>query len=278
MRVTKSMPQSINGPSRWLRLLRPRITPRRRYSGPTGPLPQSTRNLKPSPGESWNPAVNLQGSRMDKQDQATTRDLILDTAERLFAEKGLDATSVRDITGAAGVNLGAITYHFGTKQKLIEAMFIRHFGPFVQRTLKMIEEVEQKAGQKPARIEDLLEALMRPIFEGSFSAGKRNVPFMRLVGRCQSEPSPEIQRLTRSQMQPVFSRFMTAVRRVLPELPGEELFWRIQLVTGAMHRALLLLSREDLTIPKDLKRLNSEGFLRRMVAFGAAGLRAPHTP
>jgi AcrR family transcriptional regulator len=214
---------------------------------------------------------------MNKPDQGTTRELILDTAERLFAEKGLDATSVRDITGAAGVNLGAITYHFGTKQKLIEAMFNRHFGPFAQRTLKMIDEAEQKAGQKPARIEALLEALMRPIFEGSFCAGKRNVPFMRLMGRCQSEPSPEIQRLIRSHVQPGFSRFMTAVHRVLPELPSEELFWRIQFVTGAMHRALLVLSREDLPLPNELKKLDAEGFLRRLVAFGAAGLRAPYT-
>jgi AcrR family transcriptional regulator len=211
---------------------------------------------------------------MDKPDQATTRELILDTAERLFAEKGLDATSVRDVTGAAGVNLGAITYHFGTKQKLIEAMFNRHFGPFVQRTLKMIDEAEQKAGKKPARIEALLDALMRPIFEGSFCSGKRNVPFMRLMGRCQSEPSPQVQRLIRSHMQPLFSRFMTAMHRVLPELPAEELFWRIQFVNGAMHRALLLLSVEDLPIPKELKKLDAEGLLRRLVAFGAQGLRA----
>src|SRR5215510_1648856 len=278
MRATKSMQRSTDGPSRWFRLFRLRTIPRRRYCGPIWRLPSSTKNLKRWHGENWKPAVNLQGSRMDKPDHATTKDLILDTAERLFAEKGLDATSVRDITGAAGVNLGAITYHFGTKQKLIEAMFVRHFGPFAQRTLKMIEEMEQQAGQKPARIEDLLEALMRPIFEGSFSAGKRNVPFMRLMGRCQSEPSPEIQRLIRSHMQPVFSRFMTALQRVLPELPGEELFWRIQFLTGAMHRALLLLSREDLPLPKELKRLDGEGFLRRLVAFGAAGLKAPHTP
>jgi AcrR family transcriptional regulator len=211
---------------------------------------------------------------MDKQAQATTRQLILDTAERLFAEHGLDATSVRDITGAAGVNLGAITYHFGTKQNLIAAMFNRHFGPSVERTVKLIEEAQQK----PASIEALLEALIRPIVEGSFSVGeKRNVPFMRLMGRWQSEPSPKIQRLIRSHMQPVFSRFMIAVQHVLPELPAEELFWRIQFVTGATHRALLVLSREDLPLPKALKKLNAEGLLRRLVAFGAEGIKAPRT-
>jgi AcrR family transcriptional regulator len=211
--------------------------------------------------------------RMDKREHATTKELILDTAERLFAERGLDATSVRDITGAAGVNLGAITYHFGTKQRLIEAMFNRHFGPFVQRTLKLIEEAEQK----PASIEALLEALMRPMVEGSFCAGKRNFTFMRLMGRCQSEPSHEIQHLIRSHMQPIFSCFTTAVQRVLPGLPSEELFWRIQFITGAMYRALLVSSREDLPVPKNVKKLDAEGLVRRLVAFGAQGMKAHHT-
>jgi len=215
---------------------------------------------------------------MDSQDQATTKEIILDTAERLFAEHGLDTTSVRDITGAAKVNLGAITYHFGSKQNLIAAMFNRHFGPFVQRTLKLIEEAEQKAGHKPPKIEALLEALMRPIVEGSFCAGKKNIPFMRLIGRCQSEPSPEIQQLIRSHMEPIFSRFATAIHRVLPVLPREELFWRMQFVMGAMHRALLVSSRADLPFPKEAKKLDAEGLLRRLVAFGAQGMKAPYTP
>ena len=214
---------------------------------------------------------------MDKAEQATTKDLILDTAERLFAENGLDATSVRDITGAAGVNLGAITYHFGTKQKLIAAMFNRHFEPFVQRTFKLFEEVERKAGQQPARIEDLLEALMRPMVEGSFCAGKKNISFMRLMGRCQSEPNPELQQLIRSHMQPLFSRFADAVHKALPELSGEELFWRIQFITGAMHRALLVSSKEDAPLPKGAKKLDAEGLLRRLVAFAAQGMKAPYT-
>src|SRR5215475_5821466 len=142
-------------------------------------------------------------------------------------------------------------------------MFNRHFAPFVHRTVKLIEEAEQKAGRKPASIEALLEALMRPMVEGSFCAGRKNVSFMRLMGRCQSEPGPEIQRLIRAHMQPVFARFANAVYRVLPELPGDELFWRIQFVMGAMHRALLVSSREDLPLSKEAKKLDAEGLLQR---------------
>ena len=54
-----------------------------------------------------------------------TRERLLDVAEQLFARRGLDAVSVRDITREAGANLGAITYHFGTMRKLIVAVFER---------------------------------------------------------------------------------------------------------------------------------------------------------
>jgi AcrR family transcriptional regulator len=58
---------------------------------------------------------------------------LLRTARRLFAEKGFDATSVREITREAGCNLGAITYHFGSKDALYAAVLADSFGGLVQR-------------------------------------------------------------------------------------------------------------------------------------------------
>ncbi|MCW3115162.1 MAG: hypothetical protein JWR18_3558 [Segetibacter sp.] len=48
---------------------------------------------------------------------------IIGTAERLFANKGFDGTSVRDIADEAGVNIAMISYYFGSKEKLMEALF-----------------------------------------------------------------------------------------------------------------------------------------------------------
>lgn len=48
---------------------------------------------------------------------------IINIAEKLFAEKGFDGTSVRDIAQEAGVNLAMISYYFGSKEKLMEAVF-----------------------------------------------------------------------------------------------------------------------------------------------------------
>ena len=48
---------------------------------------------------------------------------IISTAERLFSAKGYDGTSVRDIADEAGINIAMISYYFGSKEKLMEALF-----------------------------------------------------------------------------------------------------------------------------------------------------------
>ncbi|WP_114792826.1 TetR family transcriptional regulator [Niabella yanshanensis] len=53
----------------------------------------------------------------------TKKEHILEKAEELFSEKGFDATSVRDISKAAGINIAMISYYFGSKEKLMEELF-----------------------------------------------------------------------------------------------------------------------------------------------------------
>ena len=54
-----------------------------------------------------------------------TRERILDAAERLFAQRGFYGISVRDITGAAEVDVALASYHFGNKQGVLEAVVMR---------------------------------------------------------------------------------------------------------------------------------------------------------
>lgn len=49
---------------------------------------------------------------------------ILQTAEKLFAEHGYDGTSVRDIAKSANINIAMISYYFGSKEKLLEALIV----------------------------------------------------------------------------------------------------------------------------------------------------------
>ncbi|HET7212551.1 MAG TPA: TetR/AcrR family transcriptional regulator [Terriglobia bacterium] len=208
------------------------------------------------------------------QNPAGTRELILDVAEGLFAENGVAATSIRDITGEAGVNLGAINYHFGTKQDLVAAVFTRRLEPVSNRQWALLDEVEKEAGEGPPRLEALIEAMIRPPVERSFEAGKKDTAFMRLVGRCYGEPNPEVERRIRSHLEKVWTRFAVLLSRALPGLTPEEMYWRVRFTVGAFHHTLLTTGREANVPPEMQEGLNAETMICRLVAFAAAGMRA----
>jgi AcrR family transcriptional regulator len=88
---------------------------------------------------------------------------LLDTAERLFSEKGFDGTSVRDIAEEAGINTAMISYYFGSKEKLMEAIF-------EQRSLNVrekIDELLEDQGMGPLeKMYSLLDEYVEKIVKG----------------------------------------------------------------------------------------------------------------
>jgi AcrR family transcriptional regulator len=79
---------------------------------------------------------------------------ILVAAEKLFADRGFDGTSVRDIADTAGVNLAMISYYFGSKEKLMEAMFNYRSQFFKLQLESMINNKELEPLQKVDQIID----------------------------------------------------------------------------------------------------------------------------
>ena len=80
-----------------------------------------------------------------------TRESILDTAEALFAQQGHDGTSMRQITGAAGVNLASVNYHFGSKESLVQAVLKRRLEVLNRERLRLLDELESQSGGKPLK-------------------------------------------------------------------------------------------------------------------------------
>src|SRR6516225_2469216 len=73
-----------------------------------------------------------------------TRTRLLDAAEQLFAERGLDAVSVRDITELADANTAAIHYHFGSKQDLIAAVLARRAAAMGERREELLDRLDEQ--------------------------------------------------------------------------------------------------------------------------------------
>src|ERR1051325_12222859 len=101
-----------------------------------------------------------------------TQSRILDVAEEMFAEQGLDRVSIRDITRKARVNLASINYHFVSKEDLIAAVFERRVVPINDARLAALDAVEKVAGKRNPRLEHILEAFIRPALQSSLAASK----------------------------------------------------------------------------------------------------------
>lgn len=199
-----------------------------------------------------------------------TKERIIEVAERLFAEKGLDGTSMRDITDAAGVNLASVNYHFGSKDGLISAVFHRHFGPLNEERLSLLDAAEAAAGDGPPNLEAVLEAFIRPTI-----TREHDSRFTLLMGRCMSEPSKYVETHIRPHFESTMRRFDSSVARALPDLPQNEIFWRMVFTIGALHHVVPIWSNA-LGLPYESVVLHdAEGVTRRLVAFAAAGLRSP---
>lgn len=223
----------------------------------------------------WTEAVSDR-KPAEERSPAATRERVLDVAERLFAERGSDAVSIRDITGEAGANLGAINYHFGTKEKLVEAVIERRIVPLSQERLRALDNVEKVAANKPPKLEAVLEAMFRPAIEQAMDPSRGGAMVRVIMARWFVEANPVLERLIRSHFEPVIKRFDTVLLRVMPGLTREDLFWRMHLLMGALHQSLLIMDRKP-PMGEPL-RLDVESYIEKFLAFAAAGFRAQAPP
>jgi AcrR family transcriptional regulator len=191
-----------------------------------------------------------------------TRERILDTAERLFAERGYGATSLRSIIAEAKVNLAAVHYHFRTKEALLAAVLSRRLEPVNRERLALLDEYERVAGDQAPTIERVLTALIEPPLR--LSREPEYTTFVKLMGRVLADGDAA---LIRKNFGEVIERFMAALHRALPELPPEELRWRVLFMGGAVAHTLLGVGI--------VMGLPGTPATERLVTFLAAGFRAP---
>ncbi|HLW75595.1 MAG TPA: TetR family transcriptional regulator [Bryobacteraceae bacterium] len=195
-----------------------------------------------------------------------TKTRILEAAEKLFGSKGFDATSLRDITAEAEVNLAAVNYHFQTKDSLIDAVIARRIDPINRRRLALLAA----AGEKPT-IEQLVEAFVAPVVEQDAP------PMLAMMGRAMANPDLFLPRIFKSHLREVADRFGAAFERAAPELSAAERMWRLMFMAGSMAHVLswghiVGAMTDGVCDASDRKDVTA-----RLVRFVAAGFRAPES-
>jgi AcrR family transcriptional regulator len=207
-----------------------------------------------------------------------TKEKMLRAAESLFSQHGFSATSVRMIAAEADVNLAAMHYHFGSKEKLMAELFAWRLDPLNQERLQLLDQCEAEAGEEPPILEKILEAFIGPPIRLSRDPERGGVLFMRLLGRAFTEPSDRTRQIVYNQFGQVIRRFSAALSAALPQLSPEELFWRFHFMVGAMAHTIHTMADEH-----QLHELSGgachqadvDATVNRLVPFLAAALRSP---
>src|SRR5215467_9418519 len=204
-----------------------------------------------------------------------TKQRILDVAEQLFAEHGFAGTSLRRIIANAGVNLAAIHYHFRSKESLLEAVIVRRTAPLNEERLRLLDEIEHDASEAPATLEEVLQAFLGPPIRLILNPSGEGRIFGKLMGRLHSETNVCFLEIAKKHFGVVSQRFRAALARAVPDLPTDDLNWRIHFAMGAMAHTLSFWDRLEAVTEGRLKPTDSETVIPRLIGFIAAGFRAP---
>lgn len=198
----------------------------------------------------------------------STKQRILDSAEALFARHGFAGASLRQVTSSANVNLAAVNYHFGSKENLINEVFRRRLDSLNEQRLRALELVQSA---KDFTLEDVLAAFVRPALSLSHDH-EGGAGFVRVLARAYAEHNEQLRKFLHDNYGPALKQFATAFARLLPNLDKQELYWRLDIVSGALTYAIAdfgMIKRRGVS-----EQQHRDLAAEHLIKFAAAGLRA----
>ncbi|HEX7946083.1 MAG TPA: TetR family transcriptional regulator [Phenylobacterium sp.] len=203
---------------------------------------------------------------------AATKAAVFNAAERLFALHGFQNVSVRDITAEAKVNLASVNYHFGSKDSLLFEIFRRRTSELNRERARMLHEAAARHGGKPP-VREILECYFAPPMRWAAPDNERRIS-MQFIIRARSEGTAEMREVLRNDVSHLV-RFAEALTAARPELPKEDIYWRLHFVLGMVHNNRFAeFDRLHHLSGGITREQDVDGLLSRMLDFAEAGFMA----
>lgn len=198
---------------------------------------------------------------------------MVESAIVLFARKGVDSVSLRELTARAGVNLAAVNYYFGSKEALAKIVFEELSKRVNKRRLARLDQLESG---KALALEDIIASFIEPYV--SDAAAEEGLLLARLILRHRMTPSDMTSKLMRKHFDPMAKRYIAALAAACPGVPESEFPWRYTFMVSAV-----VLTVTDRTKDSRLIKLSdgkadptdSAALGAALVRFIAGGMRAP---
>jgi AcrR family transcriptional regulator len=201
------------------------------------------------------------------------RERLLDVAETLFAERGIDAVSLNSIARAASqLNASVMQYHFGSKTGLIEAILERRMEELNRRRNELVERIDT-ANRKVA-LRQVAEAMVLPFAEHlAVEGGSR---YLRFVAQVTFNADKSVFEMVRGRHDSAVRKIAGLVQAVLSDIKPDVVRHRLALVTNLVLFGIG--EREKLRMAgkrTGVARLNTDEFISDLVRMIVAALDAP---
>ncbi|GHB94588.1 TetR/AcrR family transcriptional regulator [Thermomonas carbonis] len=199
----------------------------------------------------------------------STKDRILYAAEELFAQQGFASTSLRQVTSRADVNIAAVNYHFGSKENLVNEVFRRRMDDMSRERLAALQRAVEA---HPGQLEPILAAFVEPALAMAQDRHGGGA-FIRVIARAYAESNDSLRKFLSDQYGHVPREFAKALVGCVPGLGKEDLYWRLDFLSGALTYAMAdfgLIKR-----PAGVSEANHrQRAAKALIRFAAAGFQA----
>ena len=201
------------------------------------------------------------------QPRPDRKQAILLAAEKLFAQHGYHAVTIRDIAVEAGVPLALVGYYYGQKHELFHAIF-EHWSPSIEARLAALRAIDTAPGD-PATLQRIIEAFTGPVIQ--LRASAEGEYYALLVARELYHAREETDRVLRGFFDPLAHAFIDALHRTLPHATRGQVAWVYQFAVGALLHHLSDARVERLS--KGESRAGDPAAAPLLVAFIVGGIR-----
>ena len=202
----------------------------------------------------------------------STKDRILFAAEELFAQQGFATTSLRQVTSRADVNIAAVNYHFGSKENLVNEVFRRRMD---EMSAERLAGLRQAVDSAPGELEPILAAFVEPALAMAQDRHGGGA-FIRVIARAYAESNDNLRKFLSDQYGHVLRDFAKAIGICVPGLGKEELYWRLDFLSGSLTYAMadfgLIKRPSGVSEPAHRQRA-----AKALIRFAAAGFQAEAT-
>ncbi|HYF18933.1 MAG TPA: TetR/AcrR family transcriptional regulator [Ramlibacter sp.] len=167
---------------------------------------------------------------VDRSERPDRQQAILLAAEKLFAQHGYRAVSIRQIAEEAGVPLALVSYYHGQKHELFQAIF-SHWRSTVDERLTLLAQARQGA-PGPQMLLRVVEAFVLPVLR--LRASIEGEYYAQLVARELFYRTPEAVQVLSEHFDPMAHAFIDALHEACPGSTRPQAAWAYQFAVGAL--------------------------------------------